>query len=139
MPDVEKDDARLSVADARHWRSSNDCEQQMFGHLLAIVWDDHGQWRSVSMPAGRLANRFGRSKNVTIAAKKVTAGFAQPGQLVVPLLQVFGGKLILAPNEIPDETCQTLAVGGIIPLEIEDWEYGRAIEPEPCTDQTIGQ
>ena len=105
----------------------------MFGHLLVIVWDDHGQWRSVYMPAGRLATRFGRSKNVTIAAKKVTTGFAQPGELVVPLLQVFGRKLILAPNEIPDETCQTLAVGVIIPLEIEDWEHGRAIEPEPCT------
>jgi len=36
---------------------------------------------------------------LTIAAEKVTTGFAQPGELVVPLLQVFGRKLILAPNE----------------------------------------
>jgi hypothetical protein len=34
---------------------------------------------------------------------------------------------MLSLNEIADETCQTLAVGGIIPLEIEDWEDGRAI------------
>ena len=88
---------------------------------------------------GRLASRFGRTKNVTIAAEKVITGFAQPGELVVPILQVFGRKLILVPNEIPNETCQTLAVGDIVPLEIEDWEDGRAIELEPCTDQTIRQ
>ena len=40
---------------------------------------------------------------------------------------------------IADETCQTLAIGGIVPFEIEDWEDGRAIEPEPYTNQTIGQ
>jgi hypothetical protein len=34
----------------------------------------------------RLATRFGRSKNVTIAAEKVSTGFAQPGELVVPSL-----------------------------------------------------
>ena len=62
---------------------------------------------------------------------------AQPGEVVVPLLQVFGRKLILAPNEIPDETCQTLAVGVIIPLEIEDWEDGRAIEPNPALTKRL--
>jgi hypothetical protein len=46
-----------------------------------------------------------RSKNVTFAAEKVATRVAQPGELVIPLLQVFGRKLILAPNENPDETC----------------------------------
>ena len=87
----------------------------------------------------RLANRFGRSKNVTIAAEKVSTCFAQPGELVVPPFEVFGRKLILAPHKIPDETCQTFAVSVIVPLEIEDWEDGRIIEPKTCTDQAIGQ
>ena len=85
------------------------------------------------------ASRFGHSKNVTINAEKVTPCFAQLAELVVPSLQVFGWKLILAPNEIPDQTCQSLTVGIIVPLEIEDWKNGRAIEPEACIDQTIGQ
>ena len=58
---------------------------------------------------------------------------------LVPVLQVSGRKLILAPNKIPGETCQTLAVGVIVSFEIEDWEDGRAIEPEPHTNQAIGQ
>ena len=53
----------------------------------------------------RLETGFGRSKNVTIAAEKVTTRVAQPGELVIPRLQVFGRKLILARNEIPDENC----------------------------------
>ena len=87
----------------------------------------------------RLANRFGCSKNVTIAAEKVSTCFAQPGELVVPLFEVLGQKLILAPHKIPDKTCQTFAVSVIVPMEIEDWEDGSIIEPETCTDQTIGQ
>lgn len=88
---------------------------------------------------GRLPSWFGHSKNVTIAAEKVTTGFVQPGELVVPLLQVFGRRLILSPNEIPDETCQTLAVGVVVPLEIEDREDRRTVKLEPCSDQSIGQ
>jgi hypothetical protein len=63
-----------------------------------------------------------------IAAEKVTTGFPLQGELVVPLLQVFVRKRILALNETSDEACQTLAVGVIVPLKIEDWEQGRAIE-----------
>jgi hypothetical protein len=43
-------------------------------------------------------------ENVPIAAEKITTDFAQQDGLVVPLLQVFGRKFILAPNKIPDET-----------------------------------
>jgi hypothetical protein len=53
--------------------------------------------------------------------------------------QVFVRKLSLASNEILEEACQTIAVGVIVPLKIEDWEAGDAIEPEPCTDHTISQ
>jgi hypothetical protein len=73
-------------------------------------------------------------KNVTIAAEKVSTGFAQPGELVVPPFEVFGRKLILAPHKIPDETCQTFAVGVIVPLEIEDREDGCIIEPKTCAE-----
>ncbi len=52
-----------------------------------------------------LANRFGRSKKVTIAAEKVSTGFAQLGELFVPPLEVSGRKITLAPDKIPDETC----------------------------------
>ena len=47
MPDVEKDDAEIKRRGRETLAKLQYCAHQMFGHLLVIVWDDHGQWRSV--------------------------------------------------------------------------------------------
>jgi hypothetical protein len=86
----------------------------------------------------RLATRFGRQKNVT-TTKKILTSFTQPGELVVPAPQVVRRKLILTPNKIPDEPCQTLAVSLVVLSEIENWKNNQLIEPETCTDQTGSQ
>src|SRR6266446_9642817 len=74
---------------------------------------------------------------MAVGAEKVPAGFAQFSELVVPLLGVFRRKLVLAAHEIPNQAGETLAVGVIVPLQIEYREHNRAIESKACAEQTV--
>jgi hypothetical protein len=65
------------------------------------------------------------------------ASVAQPYELVIPLLEVFREKSILAAHEILYEFGQTLAVIIVVPIEIKDRKDCCTIETKACTNQTV--
>src|SRR6516165_8711552 len=50
------------------------------------------------------ATRLGCTKDVAIVAKEVSARFAQPSELLVPLLDALWRKVIPAADKISDKT-----------------------------------
>jgi hypothetical protein len=46
-------------------------------------------------------------------------------------------KLVLAADEIPDQAGETLALGVIVPLQIEDREYAGAVHPKTRANEPV--